>query len=88
MASDLTLAGDKYRRAVLAVPGTVVDFVRYALGTWPQSGWQMGRGDAEHGEAEGGFAKSGVGGGAFRATARFCDASWTQLTILYLPAGG
>ncbi|MCU1463764.1 MAG: hypothetical protein JWO37_3839 [Acidimicrobiales bacterium] len=70
-----------YHRALFVTVGTT-DFVRYALAQWPPKGWTLGRGDAERGEAEDSFAKTGYGG-AFRVRAAYCDVGRSELLIVF-----
>ena len=58
-------------RAMFAVPGTLIDFVRFTLSTWPTYGWRLGRGDSEPGEVENAMTKGDLYG-AFRASSVYC----------------
>ena len=70
-----------YHRGIVAVRGSIIDFVRFALGEWPKAGWALGRGESEPGEAEDGFSKGDVVG-AFRIRAAYCDSKWSQLLLV------
>ncbi len=70
-----------YHRAVFVTVG-LTDFVRYVLAQWPTKGWTLGRGDAEAGEAEDSFAKTGFGG-AFRVRTAYCDSGRSELLIVF-----
>jgi hypothetical protein len=69
-------------RGFVAVRGTVDDFKNFVRTTWPANGWTLGRGDAEPGEAEGGYRK-GDFGGAYRVRDVYCDPTMSQLLITY-----
>ena len=69
-------------RGFFAVKGTIDDFVAFVKTDWPAQGWALGRGEAEPGEAEGGFRK-GDFGGAYRIRDVYCDATMTELLISY-----
>jgi len=72
-----------YPRAIFAVKANLRDFVIHALGEWPKSGWVLGRGEAEAGEAEDSFYRPGSPiRGAFIARTDFCDAGWTWVYIV------
>jgi hypothetical protein len=72
-----------YPRAIFAVRGTLKDFVLHALSVWPKSGWVLGRGEAEAGEAEDNFYRPGSPvRGAFIARTDFCDAGWTWVYVV------
>jgi len=70
-----------YHRALFATVA-LRDFVRFALAEWPSKGWTLGRGDAENGEAEDSFGKSGVGG-AFRVRGAYCDPGRSELLVVF-----
>ena len=73
---------DETHRGFVAVKGTIDEFVAFVQTDWPAQGWSLGRGDAEPGEAEGGFRK-GDFGGAYRIRDVYCDATMTELLISY-----
>ncbi len=75
-----------YRRVVFDAKGSLRDFVVFALTNWKQQGWALGRGEAEPGEAEDNFVKSGRYG-IFRVQSVMCDQSrsWV-LVVLNDPA--
>jgi hypothetical protein len=76
-------ATSNYPRAIFAVRGTLRDFIIYALSVWPRSGWALGRGEAEAGEAEDNFYRPGSDvRGAFIARSDYCDAGWTWVYIV------
>ena len=72
----------QFNRGLLAVKGTLQDFVRFALREWPKNGWVLGRGESEPGEAEDSFFRQ-QNVGAFRARTSYCDKSWTEVFIVY-----
>ena len=69
-------------RGFLAVHGSVTDFSAFIATQWVAKGWTLGKGDAERGEAEGGYRK-GDFGGAFRVRDVYCDPSFSELLITY-----
>jgi hypothetical protein len=73
---------EQTHRGFVAVKGTIDDFVAFVKTNWPAQGWALGRGEAEPGEAEGGFRK-GDFGGAYRIRDVYCDATTTELLITY-----
>lgn len=70
------------RRVVFTVSGTLRDFVRHALGVWPEHGWTLGRGESEPGEAEDQFLKGKNRYGLFKAQSVYCDTSKTWVLIV------
>lgn len=71
------------QRIIFAARGSLRDFVTFVLGAWKKTGWILGRGEAEPGEAEDQFAKPREGRyGAFRARSIFCDQSRTWVLIV------
>jgi hypothetical protein len=72
-------------RGTLVVPGTPADFVRFAVASWPAKGWQIGRGDAEAGEAEDTFSRAGVRG-HFRVRSAYCGGDRTELLLQLVTA--
>jgi hypothetical protein len=83
--SDSDLASgspDETHRGFFVVKGTIDDFVAFTKSDWVAAGYALGRGEAEPGEAEGGFRK-GDFGGAFRIRDVYCDATMTELLITY-----
>ncbi|GAC1416711.1 MAG: hypothetical protein NVSMB57_12010 [Actinomycetota bacterium] len=68
-------------RVIFAAKGSLRDFVIYALTTWKQQGWTMGRGEAEPGEAEDNFQKN-KRYGIFRAQGIFCDQGQTWVLVV------
>jgi len=83
-ASDVKLpATAGFPRAIFAAKGSLKDFVLYVLSEWRKLGWTLGRGEAEAGEAEDNFFKTGTDTrGAFVARTTFCDAGWTWVYIV------
>lgn len=84
-AGSISLPGgsSSFPRAVFAVRGSLQDFVIHALEVWPKSGWVLGRGEAEAGEAEDNFYLPGTDTrGAFIARTTFCDPTWTWVYIV------
>jgi hypothetical protein len=80
---ELPPATGSTRRIIFVAQGSLRDFVTHALSAWPKQGWQLGRGEAEPGEAEDQFAKPSDGRyGAFRARSIFCDQTKTWLLIV------
>lgn len=77
-----TDAPDATHRGFIAVKGTVDDFKTFVKTTWAASGWTLGKGDAEPGEAEGGYRK-GDFGGAYRVRDVYCDPTMSELLITY-----
>ena len=75
-------SGAQAHRGFVVVKGTIDEFVTFVNTSWPANGWALGRGDAEPGEAEGGFRK-GDFGGAYRIRDVYCDATMTELLITY-----
>jgi hypothetical protein len=75
-------SGDETHRGFYVVNGTIDDFVAFTKTDWTAAGYALGRGEAEPGEAEGGFRK-GDFGGSFRIRDVYCDASMTELLITY-----
>jgi hypothetical protein len=72
-----------YPRAIFAVHGTLRDFIIFVLTEWRKTGWTLGRGEAEAGEAEDNFFKAGTDvRGAFVARTDYCDAAWTWVYIV------
>lgn len=69
-------------RGFVAVRGTVDDFKNFVKTTWTANGWTLGKGDAEPGEAEGGYRK-GDFGGAYRVRDVYCDPTMSELLITY-----
>lgn len=55
-------------------------FVRFVLQEWPESGWTLGVGEREPGEAEDAFYK-GERFGQFRARSDLCDRGRTRLLL-------
>ena len=72
-------------RGLIAVQGSVDDFVSFIHSDWTTRGWSLGKGDSEQGEAEGGFRRGDVGG-AYRVRDVYCDPSYTELLLVYSPA--
>ncbi len=82
-AAELPPASGSTRRIIFVSEGSLSDFVRHALADWPKRGWQLGRGEAEPGEAEDQFAKPSDGRyGAFRARSIFCDQTKTWVLLV------
>jgi len=75
-------SGDETNRGFFVVKGTIDDFTTFVKEQWPAQGYALGKGEAEPGEAEGGFRK-GDFGGAFRIRDVYCDATMTELLITY-----
>jgi hypothetical protein len=83
--SDSDLGSDSAEathRGFFVVKGTIDDFTAFVKTDWPAAGYSLGRGEAEPGEAEGGFRK-GDFGGAYRIRDVYCDATMTELLITY-----
>jgi hypothetical protein len=82
-AITLPTRSSSYPQAIFAVRGSLKDFVIHALEVWPKSGWKLGRGEAEPGEAEDNFHLPGSNlAGAFIARTTFCDPTWTWVYIV------
>jgi hypothetical protein len=64
------------------VSAASIVIVTFAPSDWTAKGWSLGRGEAEPGEAEGGFRK-GDFGGAYRIRDVYCDATMTELLLTY-----
>ena len=71
-----------FHRALLVVPGSLRDLVRFVLKEWPDAGWTLGRSDAEEGEAEQEFSKSPAVG-AFKAVAVYCSPGYTKMLLVF-----
>jgi hypothetical protein len=69
-------------RGLLVVKGTVQDFKLFVATNWPPAGYALGRGDAEAGEAEGGYRK-GDFGGVYRVRDVYCDPTMSELLLTY-----
>jgi hypothetical protein len=67
-------------RVVFVVPGTLTDFVRFAIASWPGPGWRLGRGEGENGEREDTFSRGAVRG-RFRVRSAYCDGDRTELLL-------
>ena len=67
---------------ILVVPMTIREYVAFTLAELPKQGWRLGRGDSEANEAEDSFTK-GTAGGSFRVRSVYCDASKSELRIVY-----
>jgi hypothetical protein len=79
----LPTVGSSYPRAVFAVRASLRDFILHALREWPKSGWALGRGEAEAGEAEDNFYLPGSDiRGAFIARTTYCDPMWTWVYLV------
>ena len=74
-------------RGLIAVRGTVDDFVSFINTQWTANGWALGKGDAERGEAEGGYRRGDVGG-VYRVRNVYCDANVSELLIVFGPGAG
>ncbi|HEX4821214.1 MAG TPA: hypothetical protein VFV00_13510 [Acidimicrobiales bacterium] len=70
------------RRGFLVVKMTVEQFKDFVTTNWPKAGYSLGRGDAEAGEAEGGFRK-GDFGGVYRVRDVYCDPTMSELLLTY-----
>lgn len=82
-AINIPAGSSSYPRQIFAVRGSLKDFVIHALEIWPKSGWVLGRGEAEAGEAEDNFHLPGSNlAGAFIARTTFCDPMWTWVYIV------
>jgi hypothetical protein len=73
-----------YHRGLFVIPLSTQQFVRYVLDKWPKAGWQLGRGDAEPGEAEDQFIK-GKSFGAFKAQDMACSPPHSIVLLVYAP---
>jgi hypothetical protein len=71
-------------RGLVAVRGSVAEFSSFIATQWTSAGWTLGKGDAERGEAEGGYRR-GDFGGAYRVRDVYCDPTFTELFIVYGP---
>lgn len=80
-ASQVPEAAAGLRRIVFTVKGSLQEFVKHALTDWPKRGWQLGRGEAEPGEAEDNFIQ-GERYGVFRARSIYCDDRWTWVLVV------
>ena len=81
--SEVPQAQAGLRRVIFTVNGTLRDFVKHALTVWPKQGWRMGRGEAEPGEAEDNFIKTGSNRyGLFRAQSVYCDLNHTWVLMV------
>jgi len=69
-------------RGFLVVKMTVDQFKQFVTTNWPAAGYSLGRGDAEAGEAEGGFRK-GDFGGVYRVRDVYCDPTMSELLLTY-----
>jgi len=78
-----TPAGDSVaHRGLLVVPGTVADFLRFAVASWPPRGWRLGRGESERGEAEDTFVNDHTGArGRFRVRSAYCNGHRAELLL-------
>jgi len=70
------------QRGLLVVKMTVADFKSFVAKNWPAAGYALGRGDAEAGEAEGGYRK-GDFGGVYRVRDVYCDPTMSELLLTY-----
>jgi len=70
------------KRGLFVVKMTVADFKNFVATNWPSAGYALGRGDAEAGEAEGGYRK-GDFGGVYRVRDVYCDPTMSQLLLTY-----
>ena len=69
-------------RGLLAVHGSVTEFSAFIATEWTSRGWSLGKGDAERGEAEGGYRR-GDFGGAYRVRDVYCDPTFSELLLVY-----
>ena len=69
-------------RGLLAVHSSVTDFSAFIQTEWTSKGWSLGKGDAERGEAEGGYRRGNFGG-AYRVRDVYCDPTFTELLLVY-----
>jgi len=69
-------------RGFLVVKMSVDDFKKFVTTNWPPAGYALGRGDAEAGEAEGGYRK-GDFGGVYRVRDVYCDPTMSELLLTY-----
>ena len=79
-----TLPPSDTHRGLLAVRSSVTDFSAFIATEWASRGWTMGKGDAERGEAEGGYRR-GDFGGAYRVRDVYCDPTFSELLLVYGP---
>ena len=70
------------QRGFLVVKVTVDDFKKFVTTNWPAAGYSLGKGDAEAGEAEGGYRK-GDFGGVYRVRDVYCDPTMSELLLTY-----
>jgi hypothetical protein len=73
-----------YFQAILVMDVTTPQFARFVLRTWPEAGWQLGRGDSEPGEVEDVFTKSPAVG-AFKAQDQPCHPPFTLMLVIFTP---
>jgi hypothetical protein len=78
-----TVASETHR-GLIAVHGSIDDFVTFINTQWIAQGWSLGKGDAEQGEAEGGYRRDDVGG-AYRVRDVYCDPTFTELLLVFGP---
>jgi len=71
-----------YSEGLFIVPMSTSDFAKFVLEEWPKSGFHLGRGDAESGEAEDEFAK-GSGAGAFKVQDRYCRPRSSTMLLIW-----
>jgi hypothetical protein len=79
-----SLPESETHRGLLAVHASVEEFSAFIKTEWGSRGWTFGKGDAEEGEAEGGYRK-GDFGGVYRVRDVFCDPSFSELLLVYGP---
>src|SRR3954452_3053429 len=83
-AAPPTVPPSDTHRGLLAVHGSIDDFVSFINTQWTASGWTLGKGDSEEGEAEGGYRR-GDFGGAYRVRDVYCDPTFVELLLVYGP---
>jgi hypothetical protein len=66
------------------VPMELIEAIRFFLQKFPAAGFQLGRGEAEQGEADAPFRGNGVMGGFKLRTAHDCP-GWLELVISVRP---
>ena len=83
-ASSLPESESETHRGLIAVHASVEEFSSFIKTEWGSRGWTFGKGDAEEGEAEGGYRKASFGG-VYRVRDVYCDPSFSELLLVYGP---
>jgi hypothetical protein len=79
-----SLPESETHRGLIAVHASVEEFSSFIKTEWGSRGWTFGKGDAEQGEAEGGYRKGELGG-VYRVRDVFCDPTFSELLLVYGP---